>query len=143
MRYVLILLLFSCYGKIDIHKKSDVDMFQLNSKPFCSEIDVIITENYSIIIGYSKNNFNMELDSTYLSTLDGLTYMVDDKVIIWLRKADFTPYSISVSNHELFHATSFIMNNIGIKLEDTTEEIYAYQLDYLTLQFYEHLDNRQ
>jgi hypothetical protein len=44
-------------------------------------------------------------------------------------------------NHELFHLTKYVLEYYGIFLNDSTEELYAYQLGYFTEKFYEKYKN--
>jgi hypothetical protein len=55
----------------------------------------------------------------------------------------FTPKLISgglwghgVISHEVFHAVDFLMNKIGIRLSNKSDEAYAYLIQYLTNEIY-------
>lgn len=39
--------------------------------------------------------------------------------------------------HEIFHCVDFLFRKIGIQLSENSDEAYAYQIEYLTKQFYE------
>jgi len=51
---------------------------------------------------------------------------------MWLPNAD----DPSIVNHELLHVTNDVMKWAGLELNEHTEEIYSYELQYLTKQFY-------
>lgn len=43
---------------------------------------------------------------------------------VWLRNND-----ISIISHEMFHLTTNTLQSMGVYLNDSTEEIYAYQIE--------------
>lgn len=60
--------------------------------------------------------------------------------IVRFKIVDDIPHGII--SHELFHATTFIMDRVGIKFElMTSDEAYAYLLNYLVDKVYEILNN--
>jgi len=107
--------------------------FTMSGGTFDMDVKVIVTEDTAYAAKYIREN----LDSTVVGAdLDcrGVTFgTVDGKSpIIWLP----TTEDISINNHELFHATMNIMQWAGVEYSDATEESYAYQLQYLSNQFY-------
>jgi len=110
--------------------------FTIPGGTFDMDVKVIITKD----TGYAAKYIRENLDSTVVGgDLDcrGITFgIVDGKApIIWLPTAD----DISINSHELFHATLNIMEWAGVPLNEHTEETYAYQMQYLTNQFYNKL----
>ena len=100
---------------------------------FDMDVRVIITKDTAYAAQYIREN----LDSSVVGgDLDcrGVTFGVFDGKgpIIWLPTAE----DVSINNHELFHATMNIMQWAGVEYSDETEEVYAYQLQYLSNQFY-------
>lgn len=107
--------------------------FTIPGGTFDMDVRVIITKDTAYAAKYIREN----LDSSVVGgDLDcrGVTFgIVDGKApIIWLPTAD----DISINNHELFHATINIMQWAGVEYSEKTEESYAYQLQYLSNQFY-------
>jgi len=112
--------------------------YQLITLPggtFDLDVKVLITDDTAYAASYVRKN----LDSTVVgSDFDcrGVTFgTIDGKPpIIWL------PYKspVAVVNHELLHATVNVMTWAGVPLTDSTEEVYAYELQYLSQQ----LDNQ-
>jgi len=49
----------------------------------------------------------------------------------------------SVVQHELLHVTIDMMKWAGIELNEHTEEVYTYQLQYLTKQFYKQVNQNK
>jgi hypothetical protein len=47
---------------------------------------------------------------------------------------------MSVISHEVFHATAFILDKVGMKMElFTSDEAYAYMIEFLTTEIYKKL----
>lgn len=55
-----------------------------------------------------------------------------------------SPVYLGVLQHEIFHAVTFIMDRIGIKLKLlTSDEAYAYLIGYITQKVYEELGTKK
>lgn len=129
--FLISILLLGC----DIEEQEAyTDFFTLSGGTFPMEIDVLITPDTEAAAQYVRDN---RLDST-ITACDfdgaaGLTFDFQDKPgLIWLSSID----DPAIINHELLHATINIMNYSGVSLSDSSEEAYAYELQYLTNQFY-------
>ena len=112
----------------------------LEGNTFDLDVKVLITEDTAFAAKYIKEN----LDSTAKSNdLDarGVTYgTIDGKSpIIWLPHTN----DISVINHELLHATINIMNWAGVPLTNDTEEVYTYELQHLSNEFFKQIKPKQ
>jgi hypothetical protein len=59
---------------------------------------------------------------------------------IWMDRVPVSSADISCLVHEIFHCVCGIMDRIGSKLTDETEEPYAYLLDFLTREILGELD---
>lgn len=112
--------------------------YQLVTLPpstFDLEVKVLITDDTAFARDYVMQNLDSAVTAKDFDSR-GTTFPTQDgkPVIIWL------PYGsrVDVINHELFHATVSIMNWAGVSLDESTEEVYAYQLQYLSQQ----LDNQ-
>ncbi len=86
-----------------------------------SDCSVLITKKYNIPNPLDKNAafaeaVFVERDGNFI-------------VILW-----FSGYNLYNIVHECFHATEFVMHNIGSKLCDETQEQYAYYIEWLTKQ---------
>ena len=47
-----------------------------------------------------------------------------------------TPTDLATLQHEIFHAVTFIMDAVGMKLSDDSDEAYAYLIGYITEMVY-------
>lgn len=61
------------------------------------------------------------------------------KMVIWLKGKVETLEQLSVLNHEIFHVVCFILQDLAIKLDENSEEAYAYLTDYVSLKIYKEL----
>ena len=76
---------------------------------------------------------------------DGSTQIVkrggESKVVIWMRKMDWTNYDLGLLVHELYHAIIKIYLIIGVE-DSLDEEITCYLLQYLTKTFCEKINKK-
>lgn len=64
-------------------------------------------------------------------------FSVRDLTILWLEK--YPNIGSPVLAHEVFHAVTFLMEEIGVPLNRETNEAYAYAIEYLTKEINNHL----
>lgn len=63
---------------------------------------------------------------------------LDNTSIIRLRKYPSTPTDYGTIAHEIFHAVTFILDRVGMKLKlFSSDEAYAYLTGYITEKVYE------
>ena len=107
--------------------------FTIPGGTFDMDVRVIITEDTTYAAEYIRENLDASVTGNDLDCR-GVTFGVLEgrAPIIWLPTAD----DVSINNHELFHATMNIMQWAGVEYSDSTEESYAYQMQYLSNQFY-------
>ena len=105
----------------------------LSGGTFDLDVTVLVTEDTAFALKYVKKNLdstassdNFDSRGTTFTSINGGT------TIVWLPNTEDT----SIVMHELLHATIDIMRRVGIPLNEETEEAYAYELQYLTNQFY-------
>ncbi len=56
--------------------------------------------------------------------------------LIILPQVPETTFHLAALQHEIFHATQFILEKMGIPLNEQTDEVYAYTIQYITNQVY-------
>ena len=135
--FLYLLLLFSCSTNKKESYIKKINIIHIDGGTFDMPLDIIITNDTQKALEYVKNNN----DSTAtIQDFDsrGLTYPVNNgrPPIVWIPKMDGSPEDISILNHELLHANISILTWAGLSLSDSTEEVYAYNYQYLTKQFY-------
>jgi hypothetical protein len=131
--FLLLLLLSGCSSEIFTRYQ----VITLEGDTFDLNVTVLITEDTAFAFKYVREN----LDSTATSNdfdARGVTYgTVDGKSpIVWLPHTN----DISVINHELLHATINIMGWAGVPLTNDTEEVYTYEMQHLTNEFYKQIN---
>lgn len=112
----------------------------IEGSTFDLDMVVLVTEDTAYAAQYVREN----LDSTVTGKdfdARGVTFgPVEGKpIIIWLSDAE----DKGVVAHEFFHATLYKMYWAGMELHSETEEAFAYELQYLTNQFYNQINKIQ
>jgi len=112
----------------------------IEGSTFDLDMVVLVTEDTAYAAQYVREN----LDSTVTGKdfdARGVTFgPVEGKpIIIWLSNAE----DKGVVAHEFFHATLYKMYWAGMELHSETEEAFAYELQYLTNQFYNQVNKIQ
>lgn len=121
-------------------KHNTFEMFQINGGTFDRDIDVIISEDTSKVAQWARANID--------STIVGSDFNVRGIVI---SNEDFTKElmylpsdtDIAVNNHELFHVLRNTMLWANVPLCDSSEEAWSYEMQYLSKQFYDHINKRK
>ncbi len=74
-------------------------------------------------------------------TKTGRTVMLDisHATVIRLNHIPSTPFEFSQLQHEIFHGITFILYTIGMPFTRDSEEGYAYLIQYVTEQVYNHI----
>ena len=112
----------------------------ITGSTFDLDIIVLVTEDTAYAAQYVREN----LDSTVTGKdfdARAVTFgpLEGKPIIIWLSDAE----DKGVVAHEFFHATLYKMYWAGMELHSETEEAFAYELQYLTTQFYNQVNKIQ
>ncbi len=110
--------------------------FVIKGGNFDQDIKVIITTDTAYALSYVRENLDSSAKSSDFDSR-GTTFpsMNGKAPIIWLPTAQ----DVAINNHELLHATIDIMNWASVPFSPDTEEVYAYELQFLSRQFYNHI----
>jgi hypothetical protein len=95
------------------------------------DLYVLINETDEDILAYvgKYNLTNYEDLLNFNETEDAIFVWEDDSSEIYLRFRDLTKPELIA--HEAFHATAYIMRHVGIRFSKSSEEAYAYLLEYI------------
>lgn len=81
-------------------------------------------------------------DSNFVKSITGWDDIVYDDYLgitsndtVWLRSND-----ISIISHEMFHLTTNTLQSMGVFLNDSTEEVYAYQIEFYIREINKHIE---
>lgn len=90
---------------------------------------------------YTSDNEGVALIMNLPRTTQGRCVMLDcNQTVIRLKRQLFKHQTYSTASHEIFHAVSFIMERVGMKLElRVSDEAYAYLIGYLTKEIFKRL----
>lgn len=130
--FIAALLTFIAILVIDQKVKSK-DQFTIPGKTFDLDVVVVISKD-------TQKSLEMirAIDTTAtIADFDarGVTFTAGSSIVIWMPEVED-----QIVSHELLHATVAIMNWAGVPLTEDTEEVYAYQLQYLTNEFYKNVN---
>ena len=73
-----------------------------------------------------------ESDVTYGGAGNTTFSKEDHRTVVQLRRFDHSPYWHGVLAHEVAHAVCFLMERVGIKMTDESEEAYTYAIQDIT-----------
>ncbi len=119
-------------------------IIELGIYPFDVFVSINQTDKELFSQLYEYGFTDDELKELILSeTTKGRTIMLDgNQTVIRLKKDDNYNRFISNLAHEVFHATTFILHKIGMKLKlMTSDESYAYLISFLMNEILNNLKN--
>jgi len=123
---------------IEMDKKIDLyqdQVITLNGGTYDIDVTVIVTADTEKAMEFVVENTTSSITSEDF-VASGTTFSDEEgNIIVWLSSAQ----DKGVISHELLHATISIMSWVGIPFNESTEESYAYELQYLTNQFYKQI----
>lgn len=118
---------------------NSVEMFEIYANPYDVTINVIITRDTLKALTFVQQNTDSTMTIKDFRDAVGITFSKDASVTLWFPEMSRSTTDITIANHELFHAMFYILDRAGVVLSSETNEVYAYELDYLSQQFYKHI----
>jgi hypothetical protein len=120
--------------------QTNYKVYTIPAGTFDLDVQIIVTEDTAFAAKYITTNFDSSLKSPNLDARAVTFGTANGKPpIIWFSDIEDS----SVVQHELLHVTIDIMKWAGIELNEHTEEVYTYQLQYLTKQFYKQVNQNK
>ena len=112
----------------------------ITGSTFDLDIIVLVTEDTAYAAQYVRDNLDPTVTGRDFDAR-AVTFGPQEgkPIIIWLSDAE----DKGVVAHEFFHATLYKMYWAGMELHSETEEAFAYELQYLTNQFYNQVNKIQ
>lgn len=115
-------------------------VYKIPAGTFDLDVNIIVTEDTAFATKYITKNFDSSIKASDLDARAVTFGTADGKPpIIWFSDIEDS----SVVQHELLHVTIDMMRWAGIDLNEYTEEVYTYQLQYLTKQFYKQVNQNK
>ena len=112
----------------------------ITGSTFDMDVIVLVTEDTAYAAQYVRENLDSTVTDKDFNARAVTFGPVDGKpIIVWLSDAE----DKGVVAHEFFHATLYKMYWAGMELHSETEEAFAYELQYLTNQFYNQVNKIQ
>jgi len=75
-----------------------------------------------------------------LDTDDGQADFSYDNAIIWCKQFPNNPKALATLNHEIFHIVHRALETVGMPLDNSSREAYAYLTGYISEQIYKQLN---
>lgn len=112
----------------------------ITGSTFDLDVTVLVTEDTAYAAQYVRENLDPTVTSKDFDAR-AVTFGPQEgkPIIIWLSDAE----DKGVVAHEFFHATLYKMYWTGMELHSETEEAFAYEIQYLTNQFYNQINKIQ
>jgi|APCry1669192860_1035435.scaffolds.fasta_scaffold02004_7 hypothetical protein len=141
--YVLCILIFTVGIFLSVRESNNTMIhsqnFIINGGTFNLDAYVIITDDTDAAVKFANDTLDQEYTKDDFKA-GGLT-LCDDlctTFVVWLPVN--SSKNTSIVHHELVHLTYAILHAVGIELSPETDEVYAYELQHLSEQFYKQLN---
>lgn len=114
----------------------------LKGETFPYDVVVCLGVTREDILGYMKKHFTddalTEKDKEELvMNGHGRTVELDNNAfILWTNDFPRKPQEFAWLAHEIFHTADLILRRAGVSLSDDSDEVWAYQIDWLTRKIY-------
>jgi hypothetical protein len=120
--------------------KPNYKAYTIPAGTFDLDVQIIVTEDTAFAAKYIVTNFDSTIKAPDLDARAVTFGTADGKPpIVWFSDIEDS----AVVQHELLHVTIDMMKWAGIELNEHTEEVYTYQLQYLTKQFYKQVNQNK
>ena len=152
MKYIKIDLLvflvcaFACVAILYFAMSDDTNittkyqLITLSGDTFDMDVNVLITDDTAFAAKYVRDNLDSAVTAADFDARAVSFPTIDGKPpIIWMASTE----DQGVIAHEIFHTTLNIMYWAGMELHSETEEAFAYELQYLTNEFYNQVNKIQ
>ncbi len=116
-------------------KKQKKDMFEVDWVIFPFHILVCLGSTREDILkklkslGYEVSDKENDVINMY--GLGRCIILGNGGTILWLRDYPKSAQSLATITHEVFHAVYFVLDKVGIKISDDSDELVAYMQGYL------------
>lgn len=112
------------------------EIVHMNGGTFDIGVDVIFTRDLERAKDYVNATVGGSFTTEDFIVRGATFYNKGYDIVIWLPQRPETVEELSVANHELFHATVSVLDWANLSLNSLTEEVYAYEMQHLSRQFY-------
>ena len=114
---------------------------KIRGETFPYDVMVCLGTSREDILAYFKKHFINGLSAKDLEELQmtghGRTLRLENNAfILWTKSFPRTPAEFGYLAHEIFHTADLILRFAGVSLSDDSDEVWAYQIDWLTHRIY-------
>lgn len=131
---LLILLLFSCHRQEK--KEPKYEYLKIDTGTFDIGAEIFITEDIDLAAKFVSMSLGEHHEPAEFIARGVTFYKYGYQPIVWLPKRPESSEEIGVANHELMHLTLRVMEWADVELNESTEEVFTYEFQYISKQFY-------
>ncbi len=122
------------------HKKKG-GFLLIKGETFPYDVLVCLGVTREEILAYFKKHFEYDFAPEELEQLEmrghGRTLRLNSNAMIcWTKEFPRTAAEFGYLAHEIFHTADLIIRRAGATLSDDSDEVWAYQIDWLTRRIY-------
>lgn len=133
-----LLILVAVYFYLDNPQKLSPTQqtFIIPGGTFGVDVNVVITKDTAVIRKCIKDVQEDSLKSQDINSSATTFYKYGYPIVIWFPEICDSPDSYGIIAHELMHTSAYILQSAPVPLNENTQEVYSYQIGYLTQQFF-------
>lgn len=129
--------------KAKIHKKAGFLLIKGQTFPY--DVIVCIGVTRGDIFHYFEKRFLDSLTESDKKNIvmegHGRTIVLENRaLILWLKEFPKTPEHFGHLAHEIFHTSDLMLRRLGASLSDDSDEVFAYQVDWITKNIYKYFE---
>lgn len=124
-------------------KKKKINYFIVEVDLYKVDVLVVVGDIGGAIEWLSnKNVTDSDIESIKSNSNDqgNVLLLSNNAIYLHVRDREKTNFWTSVLVHEVFHAASFLLKSKGIELDESSEEAYAYLIEFIYYKIMEQLD---
>ena len=125
-------------------KKKKINYFIVEVDLYKVDVMVVVVGDIEGAIEWlsNKNVTDSDIESIKSNSNDqgNVLLLSNNAIYLHVMDREKTNFWTSVLVHEVFHAASFLLKSKGIELDESSEEAYAYLIEFIYYKIMEQLD---
>lgn len=114
----------------------------IKGETFPYDVLVCLGVSREDILSYFEKHFadaltEKDKESIVMKGHGRVVMLESNAFICWVKEFPRTPEDFGYLAHEIFHTADLIIRKAGASLSDDSDEVWAYQIDWLTRKIYE------
>lgn len=124
-------------------KKKKINYFIVEVGLYKADVMVVVGDIEGAIEWLEDKNVSerdIEAIKNHSNDQGNVLLLSNNAIYLHVRDREKTNFWTSVLVHEVFHAASFLLKSKGIELDESSEEAYAYLIEFIYYKIVEQLD---